>query len=173
MSTAGGRASSVLPFVENKLARVAHSISIAKTGQSEHVAAALTFVLSESQIVGYISPLLEGHLPRYQETADVNHLGTFIAGMLVGGGLIFGSQNYHVLRTDAGVSVVPKLTASFSDIYVDVRSFGVTDWAQHKALAAAIVKAKKEDIFKESSSESVKQGVNNFVNELHSLGSGG
>lgn len=102
----------------------------------------------------------------------MNHLGSFIAGMLVGGGLIFGSQNYHVLRTDDGVTVVPKLTASFSDIYVDVRKFGVSDWAQHKALAAAIVKAKKDDIFKDSTTESVKQGVNNFVNEFHSLGSG-
>jgi hypothetical protein len=89
--------------------------------------------------------------------------------MLVGGGLIFGSQNYHVLRTDDGVTMVPKLTSSFSDIYVDVRNFGVTDWAQHKALAAAIVKAKKESIFKDSTSASVKQGVDNFVNELHGL----
>ena len=65
-------------------------------------------------------------------------LGTFLSGAAVGGSLVFGSLSYHFLRTEEGVQVVPKLSATFHETYIDVRNFGAGDWARHKTIVAAI-----------------------------------
>jgi hypothetical protein len=100
-------------------------------------------------------------------------LGSFACGAVLGGGLVFGSLSYHVLRTDDGVQVVPKLSPTFVDTYLDVRTFGISDWARHKPLAAAIVHAKKENIFKGPAADTVSDGVNGLVSELTHLQHGG
>jgi hypothetical protein len=73
---------------------------------------------------------------------------SFLAGAVVGGGLVFGALSYHVLRTDNGMEFIPKLSPIFAEAYLDVRSFTSADWARHKATAAAIVQAKKQSLFK-------------------------
>ena len=69
-----------------------------------------------------------------------------LAGFLVGGAAVFGSLKYHILRTPDGFAVVPKLSSTFEDTYVDTRQFGVTDWIGHRALVGAIVQAKRENL---------------------------
>lgn len=75
------------------------------------------------------------------------NFGSFLSGAVVGGVLVFGTLSYHVLRTDDGVQIVPKAVPTFYETYVDIREFNVSDWARHKTLVAAIVKAKKEQLF--------------------------
>jgi len=102
----------------------------------------------------------------------MRHLSSFILGILVGGALVFFAQRFHVLRTDKGVELVPKLSSGFSETYVDVRHFQAADWEKHKELAAAIVQAKKEYILNDSASEQTRKGVGYFVDQLKSLRSG-
>ncbi|MGC4006324.1 MAG: hypothetical protein QM811_25665 [Pirellulales bacterium] len=48
------------------------------------------------------------------------------------------SQN-HVVRTNAGFEMVPRTDTGFEDAYVDIRNFSMSDWWNHKTLAADIL----------------------------------
>ena len=102
----------------------------------------------------------------------MKRLSGFLIGVVVGGGLVFGAQRYHVLRTEQGLEVVPKLSADFSECYVDIRKFGASDWAEHKALAAAILSAKKEHIFHDSAADSVREKMSGLLDEWTHLHDG-
>jgi hypothetical protein len=97
------------------------------------------------------------------------NLGNFVSGMVVGGVLVWGSQTYHVLRTDQGIQLVPKMQPSFAETYLDVRQFGISDWARHKTVAAAVVAAGKQEVFTQHASETVTQGVGDLVREWNRL----
>ena len=96
----------------------------------------------------------------------MGRIGTFVIGAVVGAVLIFGAQRYHLLRADDGFYVVPKLSATFEQAYVDVREFGVTDWVEHRELAAAIVKAKKDHLFQDSAADSFRDGLKNALDSI-------
>jgi hypothetical protein len=102
----------------------------------------------------------------------MKRLSGFLLGVVVGGGLVFGAQRYHVLRTEQGFEVVPKLSANFTDCYVDIRNFSPDDWSEHKALAAAIIGAKKESIFHGSAADAVREKMSGLLNELTHLHDG-
>jgi hypothetical protein len=99
----------------------------------------------------------------------MGRLGTFVFGALIGAALMFVSLTYHVVRTASGHELVPKLTAGFSDTYVDVRNFGVSDWSNHKTLVAAIVRADKQDILQGSSAENLTDGVKEMLQGIGHL----
>ena len=66
----------------------------------------------------------------------------------------------------AGVQLpITGMQPSFSDVYLDVREFGISDWNRHRDLAAAIVSAHKEQIFTQSSHQTVTQSVSDFLRE--------
>ena len=71
------------------------------------------------------------------------------------------------LGADAeGYELVPKITSGFADTYIDVRTFGVSDWANHKPLVAAIVRADKQEILEHSSAENLTEGVQDMLKGL-------
>lgn len=96
----------------------------------------------------------------------MGRLSSFVTGTAVGAGLMFGALTYHVVRTPEGYELVPKITAGFADTYIDVRTFGVSDWANHKPLVAAIVRADKKDILEPSSAEALTDGVQDMLKGL-------
>jgi hypothetical protein len=96
----------------------------------------------------------------------MGRLATFILGILVGGGLIYGALTHHVLHTSAGFELVPKASATFDDSYLDVRNFTLADWAEHRGLVAAIVNAKKEHILGEAAEAGIEQGVIQMLDEF-------
>jgi hypothetical protein len=100
-------------------------------------------------------------------------LGTFLSGAAVGGSLVFGSLSYHFLRTEEGLQMVPKLSATFHETYIDVRNFGATDWARHKTIVAAIVRANKDDIFAETEVDTTHEGVTSLLKEHGDVNPGG
>ena len=93
-------------------------------------------------------------------------LGSFLGGAALGGSLVFGSLSYHFLRTEEGVQVVPKLSATFHETYIDVRNFGADDWSRHKTIVAAIVRAKKDAIFEENAVDTTHEGVTSLIREF-------
>lgn len=96
----------------------------------------------------------------------MGRLSNFLMGVVVGGVVMFVALTYHVVRTTDGYELVPKLTAGFAETYVDVRNFGVSDWSNHKALVAAIVRADKQQILQGSSAESLTEGVHEMLKGL-------
>jgi hypothetical protein len=96
----------------------------------------------------------------------MSRLGTFIFGIVVGGGLIYGALTHHLLHTSSGWELVPKASTTFDDSYLDVRNFTLTDWAEHRELVAAIVAAKKEHILGESAEAGIEQGVMQLLDEF-------
>ena len=91
----------------------------------------------------------------------------FVIGFGLGALTVLGSLKYHVLRTDEGAEVVPKLSATFSETYLDIRGFGVADWTEHKNVMAAVVQAKKENLFKDAAAADL---VDSFDGMLEGLG---
>ncbi len=92
--------------------------------------------------------------------------GSFVSGCLVGGATIFTSLKYHVVHTNNGFEFVPKLTANFSETYVDVRKFTPSDWDDHKSLVAAMVKADKSDILGDATADHLRDAANDVLANL-------
>ncbi len=90
----------------------------------------------------------------------------FLFGLVIGGAVVYGGQRYHVVRTNDGLELVPKITSSFEDTYVDVRNFGVADWTNHKMLAAALATNNKTHVFSTDSAESVNQQFGKLIDGL-------
>ena len=96
----------------------------------------------------------------------MGRIGTFLFGLAVGGALVFGVQRYHLLHAGDGFHLVPKLNATFSEAYIDVRSFTVVDWAQHPRLMAAIIQAKKDHVLEGSTTDSLRTGMEDAMKTL-------
>ena len=87
----------------------------------------------------------------------------FLVGVVVGAVAVFGSLKYHVVRTEDGVHLVAKTTSNFGEIYVDVREFGPMDWTEHKDLAVAMVKADKQHLIGDTTTDNLRQSMNNAM----------
>ena len=91
---------------------------------------------------------------------------SFFIGLIVGGILVFASLKYHLVRAGDGVHLVPKLSAGFAETYVDIRTFSLSDWNQHRSLAVALVQAKKGHLMQEAASDSLRQAVDGVIDAL-------
>lgn len=96
----------------------------------------------------------------------MSRLGSILFGVVLGAGLVYGALNYHVLRTTEGIEFVPKLSTNFSDTYLDVRQYGVSDWADHEQVARAVVKSGKDYLLKDSATRSVQEGINSLWDKV-------
>jgi hypothetical protein len=101
-----------------------------------------------------------------KEDLNMSRLGALVLGVLVGAAGVYGLLHYHVLRTADGYELVPKLSTTFSDTYVDTRQFGVSDWMEHKELAQAVMKADKQDLFKDATIGSLEGGISDMLDKL-------
>lgn len=88
---------------------------------------------------------------------------TFFWGMVVGAVLLYGAMNYHVVNTHDGLQAVPKTTAGLADTYVDIRGFGIDDWAEHRDLAMALVKSGKADLLGDAAISPVRDTLETWL----------
>ena len=95
-------------------------------------------------------------------------IGTLFLGMIIGAVLTYGAQRYHVVRSNEGTFLVPKMSSTFSECYVDIRNFTIADWNNHKSLAAALVLHKKEHLLKDTSAESFRDGIRSALERIAS-----
>ncbi len=86
----------------------------------------------------------------------MRRLMTFIFGVAIGAALIFAAQRYHLVRSSDGFYLVAKTETTLSEAYVDIRQFRLTDWAEHPALATALIQAKKEHLLGEAAQSSLR-----------------
>jgi hypothetical protein len=96
----------------------------------------------------------------------MGRFGSFVLGIIVGGVLVFGSQRYHVVRSKEGVQLIPKISTTFADTYVDIREFGFSDWTKHKSLAAAIIQSRQDHLMGESTADDFRDGIRSAIDRL-------
>jgi hypothetical protein len=89
----------------------------------------------------------------------MGRFGTFILGFLLGGATVFGSLHYHVVRANDGVHFIPKMSSTFTETLVDIRSFGFEEWNQHRSLAFAIQQAGKTELLQGVALQPVQNAV--------------
>jgi hypothetical protein len=92
--------------------------------------------------------------------------GPFLCGAVVGGAAVFASLSYHFVQTKDGVRMIPKLSPTFLETYVDVRPFTAADWQQHKSLTAAILRANQGAIIGEGVVDQAAQAVQQWLPEV-------
>ena len=98
----------------------------------------------------------------------MRRLSTFIFGMVVGGLLIYTALNYHLIHTQSGVHLVPKIESKLAATYVDVRNYGPVDWLEHEEIAMAIVRAERPDLLKSAGSNTLLNGIDDLMPEPNS-----
>ena len=96
----------------------------------------------------------------------MERLSGFVMGCVVGFAICFGVLKYHLVQAEDGMHVVPKLSAQFSDAYVDIREFTVTDWEQHGSLAVALAQADKAYLLQKSASNTLQNSVDHVLGVL-------
>jgi hypothetical protein len=76
----------------------------------------------------------------------MRQLWYFVWGGVIGAGIMWASMNYHVVRRDGGMTVVPKFHAQLSDTYLDIRGWGITEWTEHPDFVVACKKHDRMDL---------------------------
>jgi hypothetical protein len=93
----------------------------------------------------------------------MRRLGTFLFGMVVGAALLYGLLQYHIVNADDGLHLVPKVNSQLAGTYVDVRNFGVAEWAQHADLALALEKAGRRDLLRAAADDALQRGLDRLL----------
>jgi len=94
----------------------------------------------------------------------MRRLMTFLMGMVTGGLLLWGALQYHVLRTNEGIRLVPKVDAKLAGTYVDIRGFTVVDWTRHADLALALANANQHDLMGNAANDALQNGMDRLLN---------
>jgi hypothetical protein len=88
---------------------------------------------------------------------------TFMCGVAVGGLLIYGALNYHIIRSRDGMHLVPKVNAQLAGTYVDIREFSPRDWADHPEIFAALSRADRGDLLQSAAEDALRAGVDRLL----------
>src|SRR5262245_65128185 len=89
---------------------------------------------------------------------------SFLLGVAAGVMLCWGATNYHVVRANDGFHIVQKQRARLAEAYVDVRAFGVGDWAKHPELATALAAGDQQSVMAGAASNTVQGGLSQLPN---------
>src|SRR4051794_28009123 len=89
----------------------------------------------------------------------MRRLPTFIFGMVVGGLLIYLALNYHLIRAKDGLHLVPKVSATLADTYVDVRSFRPGDFVNLRDVVTALLKSGQGELIASLAADSVRNSL--------------
>jgi hypothetical protein len=82
-----------------------------------------------------------------------------LLGVVVGGLLMYGSFQYHLVRSQRAWLIVPKRQTSLNDIYVDIREWKLREWRQHPSLAQDLVASGHSDLVETSMKEGFFRGL--------------
>ena len=96
----------------------------------------------------------------------MGRFSSFIMGMIVGAVMLAGAMNYHFVRSEQGLLMVPKISKGLADPYVDIREFTLQDWQEHRALAAALIQSDKAELLADSSLSSFRSSMNGVLDGL-------
>lgn len=105
----------------------------------------------------------------------MNRVESFLLGLVVGIGVLYGTMHYTVVRAKDGFHFIPKITAKLDIPYTDIRSFKIDQWQRKQTLAMSIMKAKKGYLLADHSLTNFKsnteQLLQQFAMESHTASS--
>ncbi len=96
----------------------------------------------------------------------MGRIGAFIVGFMLGCLTLFFSMHYHFVHAQDGWHPIRKTIPRLSDTFVDIRSFGHSQWLEHPGLAAAITEAKKTELISQSIGNTALQPVQNTIDNV-------
>lgn len=91
---------------------------------------------------------------------------SFLLGMVCGAVLLGSAMHYHFVRSSKGLLMVPKITKGLDDTYVDIREFQLSDWQQHRSLAAALMKSDRSELLADNSLSTFRQSIDGVLDGL-------
>jgi hypothetical protein len=94
----------------------------------------------------------------------MRRIWTFIIGLIVGGVIVYGAMNYHLIHAKDGFHVVPKVDAQLALTYADIREFTVADWAKNGDLAAALMSANRRDLVDSAIGDTLDNSLDKWLN---------
>ncbi|MCA8988576.1 MAG: hypothetical protein KDA78_13085 [Planctomycetaceae bacterium] len=77
------------------------------------------------------------------------------AGILLGGILMIGAFNYHVVATADQTFLITRTESGLSDLYVNVSEWDAEEWSRHQQLASACTQSGHGDLVKKSFSDQI------------------
>ena len=105
----------------------------------------------------------------------MNRVESFLLGLVVGIGVLYGAMHYTVVRAKDGFHFIPKITAKLDIPYTDIRSFKIDQWQRKQTLAMSIMKAKKGYLLADQSltifKSNTEQVLQQFAMESHTASS--
>jgi hypothetical protein len=93
----------------------------------------------------------------------MRRLTSFLSGMLTGGLLLYLTMNLHVIRARDGFHLIAKAHPQLAATYVDIRQFGVADWAEHPEVAAALVNSNRRDLMENAVDQTLGNGLDRLL----------
>ena len=89
----------------------------------------------------------------------------FVTGLACGAGVMYAAMMFHLVRSNDGFHVIPKVAGQLKDTYVDIREFGFGDWKDHPELSAALVKADRADLMQGSATGALQRSLDGILNK--------
>jgi len=96
----------------------------------------------------------------------MSRVWSFLLGAVCGAALLHGVTNFHLVHSSEGFHVVAKSPARLAESFVDIRSFGMSEWASHPQLASALVQADKQHLLGDSATNALQQSVNRLLPDI-------
>ena len=96
----------------------------------------------------------------------MNRLMCFLLGVVVGVAGLHTAQNYHIVRSQDGFHLIPKHVSSLKDPYVDIRNFGVSDWAEHLELVEAIRNSEHKSLLVDAAQDGMHEAVESVIDAV-------
>ena len=93
----------------------------------------------------------------------MRRLSSFLMGMVVGAGLLYGALHYHLVQASDGWHVIAKTDSELAGTYVDIRTFTFADWANHPKLAAALMRADRADLVENAAAGALNNGIDRLL----------
>jgi len=92
----------------------------------------------------------------------MGRISSFLMGFVCGAVALYVGMSFHIVRADDGFHFVAKSNLNFSDSYVDIREFTVSDWREHVGLAQDIAKAEKTELLKDAAQISLQNTMDDL-----------
>ncbi|MCG8585518.1 MAG: hypothetical protein MI757_12475 [Pirellulales bacterium] len=99
----------------------------------------------------------------------MGRLTSFITGAFVGATIMLLATKFHFVRAEDGFHMVPRVTSSMTDTYVDIREFTVSDWNEHRLLLAALVRAEKSHVVQDKTLDNIGEKFGSAIESLRHI----
>ncbi len=98
----------------------------------------------------------------------MSRFSSFLLGLATGAMVLYAAMNFHVVRARDGFHVVNKQPPRLVETYVDIRGFGMSEWAGRPQLTSALVAANQQQLLGDSATGPIQDGIHQVEQMLPS-----